>query len=662
MVDRITKNLTANDILNKYTIGVDYNTYYVDQYSKKYTGKYDVQSFEETSPHVDESTLEFNSDTTFYNTQKIYQPYSLIISNIGQQNGKIYPTSYIMYYNSTDGLHQMSYVLQEGNGLYYDPKTYMMTFNIDDKTIKEIDNKLYFNTQSIPTSTSDRYGIHNVNAAYFTINNGIISSNEDIKEKVISLKNISKYLYITLQSLYEQFNYLLDEKMNMELEDSNFSSDDESFEETSGGNEGNDEYSDNSQQYQIDTSIINSEVYVSYEFINNDLKYIDNYYYSSIPELQKFAETHNKYEVPINDSRIIYTKDIDYLQVIITSQYNTNKELKTNEDYLTSYLSLDYTDSNNRFSTLNYIEKMNCKLIDGQITMTTYNRVKYKNNKSNNKYLFEKYGLTLSNKLSSSYYITKNSSLYQERPYNYEAEIINNDSDEEYNDNPGIISNDSDEAFNYGSGMVFGSSSTEWDYYDNSITVSYYYPSSTDNIKIIYDNRTIRNCLIIQNLGNYGDSQDGEYIFIGVKKNVAWDPTLQLSRQAYEIFKKIGLIWTCKDNNIYLGWTPYNTGSKTKDGQIIWRKRYYPIWQHNISTKYLYSELALSNKVFAENRIDLSLDLEDYPDIGSDNYIYDKDVYTGEYKYIPDDVYINLYRITGIRNITLINLQNNETI
>ena len=138
------KQLTINDLMHPYHINIEYDNSYMMRSSDDIYENY--PSFIESSLVVNENKLAFNNDQGFYNTGTYMNPYSLIISNnsyiIGsdRNNDKetIIENSYIIYYNSYDGLYQFTYIIQEGNGLYNDETNHMMNMNIDNKSIREL--------------------------------------------------------------------------------------------------------------------------------------------------------------------------------------------------------------------------------------------------------------------------------------------------------------------------------------------------------------------------------------------------------------------------------------------------------------------------------------------------------------------------------------------
>ena len=210
-----SKKLILNELMKEYKVGVDFNSTKLEKYSYNDLNNDSLkEDFEEISIDYNEATDTYNTDISYYNTSKIYQPYSLVISNIyDNQVNKILDSSYVLYYNSSIGLKQLSYTFQEGNGLYNSSNG--LAFNIDNYTLKTYtDNNnldtLYYNIDTIPNSTYNRFGISTINENNFKVNDGIVSLNDDILLTFITMKNNIKSNYYTLLSIYDQFKYYED--------------------------------------------------------------------------------------------------------------------------------------------------------------------------------------------------------------------------------------------------------------------------------------------------------------------------------------------------------------------------------------------------------------------------------------------------------------------
>lgn len=384
------KQLTINDLMHPYHINIEYDNSYMMHSSDDIYEKY--PSFVESSLVVNENKLAFNNDQGFYNTGTYMNPYSLIISNnsyiIGsdRNNDKetIIENSYIIYYNSYDGLYQFSYIIQEGNGLYNDETNHMMNMNIDNKSIRELNNRIYYNIESVPSSTSYKPGIHKINKNNFTINNDYsISVNHDTEINVISLKHNCKMIYMNINSLYNELNYLY-EIQNSVNGLSNFQ-----------------EISNYSSEYNIQNTQTN--YIVTYEFISPKIKYSDNYYKSL-----KLISPNEDISIELDSSNTIYTKNIDLLDIIIDNNYRPISNYYIQAKNIASFIILNYNDDRNNFN-------VNCtsslKYSDNPKYCYTVNNIDLKN-KVNSKKLFEKYGCTISFNLKRDYTIEGNKITY----------------------------------------------------------------------------------------------------------------------------------------------------------------------------------------------------------------------------------------------------------
>ena len=396
------KQLTINDLMHPYHINIEYDNSYMMRSSDDIYEKY--PSFIESSLVVNENKLAFNNDQGFYNTGTYMNPYSLIISNnsyiIGsdRNNDKetIIENSYIIYYNSYDGLYQFSYIIQEGNGLYNDETNHMMNMNIDNKSIRELNNRIYYNIESVPSSTSYKPGIHKINKNNFTINNDYsISVNHDTEINVISLKHNCKMIYMNINSLYNELNYLY-EIQNSVNGLSNFQ-----------------EISNYSSEYNNQNTQTN--YIVTYQFISPKIKYSDNYYKSL-----KLISPNEDISIELDSSNTIYTKNIDLLDIIIDNNYRPISNYYIQAKNIASFIILNYNDDRNNFN-------INCtsslRYSDNPKYCYTVNNIDLKN-KVNSKKLFEKYGCTISFNLKRDYTIEGNKITYFQYSKNNLIKII----------------------------------------------------------------------------------------------------------------------------------------------------------------------------------------------------------------------------------------------
>ena len=135
----------------------------------------------------------------------------------------------------------------------------------------------------------------------------------------------------------------------------------------------------------------------------------------------------------------------------------------------------------------------------------------------------------------------------------------------------------------------------------NKIT---YFQYSKDNIiKIIYDHRQIDNILYL----NIGQWDNNTYYIFSYEYDFNDSNNLNIIKDNLEFLIKIGLAWQCQTYSLYLG---YSTRYKRlEDKKKIYNKKYYKVWNYNISIKYLdYDNL---------NEFNPLLDYDEYPEIGS---------------------------------------------
>ena len=390
-----SKQIILNELMKEYKVGVDFNSIKLEKYSYSNLNNDSLkEDFEEITIDYNEATDTYNTDISYYDTSKIYQPYSLVISNIyDQQYNKILDSSYILYYNSKIGLKQLSYTFQEGNGLYNSFNG--LTFNIDNYTLKTYTNSnnletLYYNIDTIPNSSYNRFGISTINKDNFKVNNGIVSLKDDVLLTFTTMKNNIKSNYYTLLSIYDQFKYYEDIELEFENQKLKELGEDNITEESDWDN----------------------EISYNYVLFDQEISFIDDDYYNKkiVPILSYYADTEGKYPVKLSGNKLAFCKDLNQIKIIISNTINDNTfELSKDSDLLypttlqdlSSYLTVNYKDSRNRFQVNNYIESSS--------NFETINRIKYINTQSS-KSIFNHYGISLNINLKNNYFIRKKSS------------------------------------------------------------------------------------------------------------------------------------------------------------------------------------------------------------------------------------------------------------
>jgi len=421
---KLIKNTDLNNILKDYSILTSTNSYILNynasikiaQYQRineedndaTYFTSYNDLGFQ----YINQSALTFNKEENYYASDYNIEPNSIIIANLAYNDSYAYNQSYIIYYNTNTGLKQLTYHFKEGNGLYYDEDIHAINFNIDNYSIKEINDKLYFNTNSLPIASDTTYGISYINNEYLQINNGILTINNDYIENVISYKYKIANLYNSLSSLQDSFAYydrIYNERNNTINEFS--------------------KYCDRIIKYNSNNSNINKtfsySLTSSLYFPETKLIYVDNYYFSNnmIPESYK---KHAQIDLNEDISYIIYCKNIELIDIY---SYNTNKfcsySTSFNDNILNDFeknIKLSNDDSSKKIVSENNIysyvyaddiNKYNKFLLNTNIVVKcqdvinnknyeyTLTKIRY-NNKNIDSKLFKKYGIMLNSKLNTN--------------------------------------------------------------------------------------------------------------------------------------------------------------------------------------------------------------------------------------------------------------------
>lgn len=419
---RLNKNTDLNNIFKDYSLLVSTNSYILNynanihySYYNKISNTDNIRIQEENElgfKYNIQSENQFNSRSSYSYSLSSYNivSNSLIVSNLSIDNFTSYYNSYVLYYNTDDGLRQLTYHYKEGNGLYYDIDTHLIGMNIDNYTIREINNKLYFDTNSIPIATENTYGIAYVNNEYLQVNNGILTMNRDYIENIISYKYKISNIYNSLLSLYDSFSYY-DRVYSEKTNTTNIYS----------------RYFDNVINYNYDNSNISKNISYTFSsslyFPNSKLQYIDNYYFVNNlidPSLKEYAI------IDLNESNsyIIYCKDVELIDIysynenkyynhftsfndnimriietnIETDIDNSTKEM-VDENKIYSYVYNNDLNKYNKFTMNSNIVNNDCIKIGNTNYEYTLSKVRYKN-KNIDKKLFKKYGIILNSKLN----------------------------------------------------------------------------------------------------------------------------------------------------------------------------------------------------------------------------------------------------------------------
>lgn len=421
----ITKNVDLNNILTDYSISAMTNSYILSYYANSKTKHYKSVQKEisiNLDPIIDEETgltYVFNDKNQFnlqetYNYNESLLTNNIIVANVGNKLTS-YNGSYIIYYNTNDGLRQLSYHYKEGNGIYYDKKTHLIGMNIDNNTIKESNKKLFFDTNSIPISSLNNYGISYVDTEYMTIDNGILSIKSNLIENIISYKYKIQSLYNSLYSIYSAFSYY-DNIYITKNDTTNIFV----------------KYFNNVLKNDKNNMLerkISYETTSSLFFPNSQLQYYDNYYFT-----KNLIDEQYKEFIPLNNenSYMIYCKDPEQLTICSyiensfldnTVEFNDNLfnniELGLNnsgddqsieivdQSNLYSYIYIDETNKYNKILVnTNIINRDYITLYD--INTNKYNHYSYTTNKirfkskPNDDKIFRKNGIILNSKINNS--------------------------------------------------------------------------------------------------------------------------------------------------------------------------------------------------------------------------------------------------------------------
>lgn len=412
---------------------------------------------------------------------------SLIISSYNNAEN-------LLFYNIFDNnIFQLSYNIKEDNGLYKNSRNFI-ELNIDNYSIKTVNNKLYYNINSIPYSTTSFNGILYIDNNYIT---NYISINNNIVSQLNLYNNILTYYIFKLNTIKDHINYynklkvIIDNnagnlsfsdiffKDNILSIDKKLNTIDEGFKKQTiswddSDNDPdiiNENYEGNPTQYTyFDNIKLNTYKstfeYISYLSLNNiKIQYRNKYYINNELIDNNYSEYFWETIYP-ND--IIYTKQLNNLEFrIFTNYYNDNDIYNKYNDNINYELNSKLISDNNIYmqmeskNGLSFINNVYKNTIDNTyvnysiLGIISYNNFNFKNVKQ------------------IEYDIIPNKSYFT---YQYKEIIINND--ETIYD----ISTDS---------LI-----------TNNETTIHYYTESDNKITINYDNHTEYSYVNIINIPN----------------------------------------------------------------------------------------------------------------------------------------------------------------
>ena len=160
--------------------------------------------------YIDNMSIVKNTTNTFL------KPNQILVSSYNYdfiKNIKHKGTSYELFYSDNDSnLHQLTYFIGEGNGLYIND-SYNLNINIDNTTIKENENhELYIDDNELTYAFNDQTkGILGGDSRLFydhdLINSGfVVSNNGELKLSTGLLMSLYE-----IQNYYDEFNKILSE-------------------------------------------------------------------------------------------------------------------------------------------------------------------------------------------------------------------------------------------------------------------------------------------------------------------------------------------------------------------------------------------------------------------------------------------------------------------
>ena len=549
------------------------------------------------------------SETTNANiipSNDLIQNNSLIISKLNDQSN-----SYLLYYKDDIATYLLSYIIQEGNGLYKNNKTNSLSFNIDNNSIQESYNKIFINTNSINISNDNsyNYGISYIDYSYLINYNNTITVNNDFISYFINIKNKINDLCKKYEDMYNQISYY-----NEVIKKSN-----------------------NISNYTI-----------IYDYKDIEVSFIDNYYYFN--HILNNKIDNNSYITLSPNSNIIYYKDISSLNIklslISDYMYQLNNNGLTNKDnYIYSFSDLEpvlYNDNKYTYFTNLIPIKNNYKIIKlneeneySPYLSYTLNSVFFGTNEKT------KYGSNINIKINndtSSYTNIKYLFSYDiNKINNNDIDNIINKINNDINNNINVtINNINDEIINHNNidenkTKLIKNELNDQYYLNNGYlqhkTITKYVPSINE-LKFVYDDRDI----------SYGTScfipeLKNSYVFLLYSTIVNKDNFRSILENNPSFIKKMienNVIWYNNDSYLYYG---YNISHINGD---LYIKEYTPLFK-NISTKVLNYDFLLKYQ-YSDNFLDdiPNLDTIDIDLITSElgSYVYSKSDKDYSYVYI----------------------------
>jgi len=595
MINLKKKNLSSSKVFQEYSISMDLSSHVNDE-SMKTTSDYLFMEIDDGDlPQIrDGETLDdFNdlSKPSYWDTSIRMQSPSLIIANISyvdvdpsnasSKKTYVFTNSYLIYSNIGDGVRIMSYYIDQDSGFYYDKDEHMMTFNIDNDTIKTIDEKLYFDTNSIGISNAGNHGIGYVDTKYLDVReNGEVTLASYVASSIVDYKYKIKNIYNKMVDIYESASYLynaFNEYQNTQLY-ANVKKI-TTTEDMDG------------KKYRSIVSYI-----YTYYFPTNYVKFYDDYYFNGTI----FPKKAKKPLIELDGSRIIYCKNLEDLVIL---SYSTNlhkyffdknpEKYKMNKPSIYenfSYIIYDFDNEYNKFIINPYIGISQEYTENSDVYNCVHNRFKYISKSSDSK-LFRRNGMILDQK-------------FQKQTISY---LFEDSIDQELN------------TINYSYNNI---------YYENDL------PNT--KIYLIYDNRDIKygtfnNNEITSMYKNSNFIEDdsmqvpGFFSYILLTDRRISNLT-KIAPWQFDTLYESNVITPCKDTTLYYGYNYVLHDDGT------YSKKYYPIWQ-NLPISYISCEVIENFSKYEKLGGDINglyctkLDDMIYSDVGESSTLYIGQIY-----------------------------------
>lgn len=304
------KNLDSNNIFKLYSIGLFPDSILLESIAYNEINK---KYYKDLGTHSNTSEWNdfFEENNYYYKHSDKLLKNSFILSDTNTGDG-ILSDVYSIYFNFENGLKKIVTPIKEGNGLYNDSRKHSLLFNIDNNTIKEVNNKLYFNINTINDS-ENKYKIAKIDNDIFDAINGTVFVKESILSNVMFLKN---YLYSKYKEMNGLYEYIMT-YYNKMIGNTNEDFYEESF---------NVVESDNISIY---VKTINSKKYIdTYYYPFTKVLYKDNYWYNKFkrytidsPEQPaKLTKEHLVQFKELDHDKIIYAKNLENLDFLVLNE------------------------------------------------------------------------------------------------------------------------------------------------------------------------------------------------------------------------------------------------------------------------------------------------------------------------------------------------------